>query len=1097
MLIPEMKDLIGSLRVHNGILIMGAGASLKAGMPLYAQFPMIMWRVIDENPVIKEEFGENKGIRARDIIGNKTDKLMEAFQYIIKYPSAIDSFKKYFKATTDKHNQTSSDVHNNICKLIHEGFIKLVISLNWDDLLEVSWTNLYGTEINGQKLQLIKPHGDVRNLDGKWTFPNEPGYLSIEHKKIISELLHDNIYTFLILGYSENDETIVEELIDPKENQNLFFRISPGNQIDLDAMDSTCILVENLVDNTKDFWQQIDYSNQNGMERALLGYRLLPSDVESSARLPQINSAHSKLKQTNYVLIEAEPGCGKSITAYQLGYDYKYENWEIFKLDNSLKEEEIPLQIFIPNRYQSLFIIDDAQQFSLSFIEKCINSANSHRKVIITRTKTRDNFSRETVTIAKKDSIDAIKEHYLKNSETLIPILNNYYTITIGNLYRDTPLERLIEFASKEETPWLFNYNLSEGWKRLQEKFSLIQEHNRSDLLLVLIAIKQILQLDKAIEYGWLRNSISSFPNITTSLDDALDFLKLEECIIQNEEGIRVLHVQLASEIVLLYCKTVNRTELKQLVEFVQNDILKSKPDFLGLVWLSNFTSRGQYEISNLLYSDKLCVELIQRCFNEPSLDSKKNALFLLDKIDRYNKDYGYSYLLNVEKNNLKFLIENISSDSLYAASNLLNNLYNFSSKEKENFVLELNFNNFFKLVESIEIDNSLGLGHFMTRVAIGMKKTWIKNFSNLLPKQNLMDIISLANVDQFWLVEDICTSIAMINSELANEFFPLMLDKLLNSFHYSVTKTLEQIDPYDMFCLFFGRQLFVKNKLKKRTKENLLELTKRIDYKDIVSAFNNSKPRDWRNLELLLYDLNRVDKKLVKKIISEINLDYIEDQLDGLWSTQPDDFYIVSLLAYARPKEIAAMLLRHKDEIEFLRPPYACLNVDLTEELLKNNKEVRLFENDRSFWDDGAETIKFCGKKQKELGMRILTQNKEKLSEIFLLIEPINWDKSFLLFSEIEKFYPDFFNQLSKDLDLPNFIKTNRIYFSDKHTGTMRYDSNRSFENVSGFKKMLNLVFHNTERQDLIKELRRILDLIVTAEKELPKKYTTISVEL
>lgn len=123
MLTPEMNDLIGSLRVHNGILIMGAGASLKAGMPLYAQFPMIMWRVIDENPVIKEEFGENKGIRARDIIGNKTDKLMEAFQYVIKYPSAIDSFKKYFKATTDKHNQTSSDVHNNICKLIHEGVI--------------------------------------------------------------------------------------------------------------------------------------------------------------------------------------------------------------------------------------------------------------------------------------------------------------------------------------------------------------------------------------------------------------------------------------------------------------------------------------------------------------------------------------------------------------------------------------------------------------------------------------------------------------------------------------------------------------------------------------------------------------------------------------------------------------------------------------------------------------------------------------------------------------------------------------------------------------------------------------------------------------
>lgn len=594
-----------------------------------------------------------------------------------------------------------------------------------------------------------------------------------------------------------------------------------------------------------------------------------------------------------------------------------------------------------------------------------------------------------------------------------------------------------------------------------------------------------------------MNNSISSFPDITTSLDDALDFLNLEECTIQNEEGIRVLHVQLASEIVLLYCKTVSGIELKQLVEFVQNDILKSKPNLLGLVWLSNFTSRGHYEISNLLYSEKLCVELIQRCFNEPSLDSKKNALFLLDKINRYNKDYGYSYLLNVERNNLKYLIENTDSDSFYASGNLLNNMYNFSHSEKEKFVLELNMTHFFKLVESLDIEGIRGLGYFIDRLGIGMKKNWLKGFSHSLPKQKLMDIMDYSNVEQFWIVESLCSSIARINPILADELFPLLLDKLLKSFNYSVSKTLSSIDSFDLFHLFFGREFFEKRRLNKRTRKNLLELAQKIDYKNIVTAFNESMPRDWRNLHELLSDLDRIDKKLVKKIISEINLDYIESQLNGLWNTQPDDFYIVSLIAYARPKEIAAMLFRHKDEIEFLRPPYVCLNVDLTEELLKNNKEVRLFENGRSFWDDGAETIKFCGKKQKELGMRILNQNKEKLSEIFLLIEPIYWDESFLLFSEIEKFYPDFLNQLSKDLDLSNFLKTNKMYFSEKHIGTMRYDSNRSFENVNGFKKMLNLVLHNTERQDLIEELRRVLDLIITTEKELPKKYTTISVEI
>ncbi len=54
-----------------------AGASLKAGMPLYAQFPILMWKIIEENPEIKEELGVHKDVRARDIIGNITDMLIQ------------------------------------------------------------------------------------------------------------------------------------------------------------------------------------------------------------------------------------------------------------------------------------------------------------------------------------------------------------------------------------------------------------------------------------------------------------------------------------------------------------------------------------------------------------------------------------------------------------------------------------------------------------------------------------------------------------------------------------------------------------------------------------------------------------------------------------------------------------------------------------------------------------------------------------------------------------------------------------------------------------------------------------------------------------
>lgn len=1101
----DLSDLVASLKVYSGVLIMGAGASLEVGMPLYQQFPMLIWKIVEKYPEIKVDFGAHEDHRARDIISDDKVMIMRAFEYISKYPAAINSFKEEFKKVTTKHHQSVSEVHENICKLIHSGCIKLVISLNWDDLLEVSWNRLYGTEINGEFTQLIKLHGDVKYLQGDWVLPHQTGNIGRKNHLQINNILGEEIYNYIILGYSESDKTIVEELIQPQEDHHLFYRISPGNQIDLNASEATRILVDKLITKENSIWEKVDYSNQNGMDRALLGFRLLASDVESSAILPQFKIALKRLNQTNYVLVQAEPGCGKSITAYQIGFDFQKSNWEVFQLIHPINEERIS-KLFPLSSYKSIYIVDDAQQFSMSFIERLINSAGEKQKVIINRTRIEDKFARESVTISKTDAVLAIKEHYLKHAETLTPILNTYYdNNTIGNYYFDISLDMLVENAAKENTPWLFNYNLSQGWKRLKEKFSIIKENNRSDHVLVLIAFKQIIQLDKAVDYDWLYRSISAFKGYDFDLEKALNFLESEECILYDGKSVRTIHLKLASEIILLYYSFGKKEERKHIVNFFEDEIINSKPSLQGILWFSDLTSPNKHGINFMLYSNLLSEQLVSRCFNEITPEGKRDALLLLDKINRFNKNFGYNYLLKEERQKLIGIVENVDSVSLYAIGRIFNNIYNHNDSAQKQFISELNLSRFFELVPKLVIKDYLSLSHFIDRLLINMDKERRIDFIYRLPIDYLKRMIESSSHEELWATSALCTAICLGDINLAEEFMPIITRKITDGFCASVSKTLEQIDDH-FFLVFFGRNFFERKNLNQTEKKYLQQLANEIDYNTIITAFNQSKPREWRRLMEFLEDIEKVDAVNVQKTIIKINLEHIEAQLEGLWGTQREDLILLKFLSYYRPEEIDNLLFNNSYKFNCLDAPYLTVSERTVGEFIATGKEVCLFNNNTNDILYGTEAIIYYGEKNKQLALNILSYNKNKISDIFLLAKPIHWEKTSHFFNAIAKVNPEFIEQLANEVNIQNIIETNRVYLSERtsirsdylgNRSSINYKSNRTFDNINGFKEILNLVINNTEREDLISELQRILKLIISAENESHEKYRTLSVEI
>ncbi|QDY47011.1 hypothetical protein FK545_20740 (plasmid) [Planococcus glaciei] len=145
---------------------------------------------------------------------------------------------------------------------------------------------------------MIKPHGDVLNLNSEWVLPNSPGNISDEEQKHINLLAMERPRTLVIVGYSESDAKIVEELISPLEDKWKVYRVSPFSTdervINLSASEFFEELVENLIDeNNYNKWEYLNFKNQNdSIGRAVLGYKLTPQDVSVCPEMPQVQKSY-------------------------------------------------------------------------------------------------------------------------------------------------------------------------------------------------------------------------------------------------------------------------------------------------------------------------------------------------------------------------------------------------------------------------------------------------------------------------------------------------------------------------------------------------------------------------------------------------------------------------------------------------------------------------------------------------------------------------------------------------------------------------------------------------------------------------------------
>ena len=1084
-----MSRLINDIKVHGAILVMGAGASLESGLPLYAQFAPIIWQVVDEFSELKAAIKCSENIPAKNIIGNDSDKIKQAFNYIETHALANIRFKELFRSLNDKHKNNNLIVHKNICKLIHTGYIKMVVSFNWDDLLETAWESLYSTYINENRTNLIKPHGDVRNLSAKWIYPNCAGFLSAENIATIESTTKEGPSTFVILGYSEQDKVIADTFINPNENRYVLYRISPSangdNAITLKASEATQSIVESLEEFDENLWIHLDFSNQVGLEHAIMGHRLLPCDVSACPRLPQLDEATIRLEQVHSIIIEGAPGSGKSITAYQMAWDYQQKGWETLRLNIS-KLNTCKNDITLSNNgYKTVFIIDDAQQLDKEIIISLLTKANQNSKLIITQTIT-SNFPTESITISQEQAVEALYMYYKKHKHEALPIIkatNKPIGRSIGDNPMETPFDFVLDLARKESTPWMFNYSVRGGWESTSNQYAKAKEHNRADLLLSIIALKQILTLDKPVDKDWLCLQLQLWGYDESWLLQQLDYLYQEKLIIDLKE-LRSLHLQMAIRIIVNHLKQIKQLndEDSKFYLLLQRELLDNNNPLLGIHWFFDllFAFDVKYKLRFNVFTDEFNEKLLYRCSQQTEPKYKSHAGFVIDRVLCIEAELKYKEIIS-DNNFLQYWIENVDNETAYSYSRILNSMINESSDEYKKFIHSLNNQPIIESLKCIKSDSLYSWAIFLNRLLYNHKTEWSKIFGKIIPKKEISETMQKCPTKNIGGLSEMLCTLRYIDEPYCFEEYHKCLWIIEKSMQENFICTLEELSlDFSMYIL--GEDLFSLGRPTQVESLARKAFVGCITSDMIKKCIFEGTPRDWDTFYRFSAEVFRYDSQKIKDALKDEDFSQLNSKTADMWNEQPDVLVELLFILYPCNKSKAEeWIYSNRSKIKDIDTGLTEFSPRTAEYVYNQGGSVILTKSHR--WSINANAISALRLYKKDFCSLIVNEHLADIKQSIYDLSHISLDEYHYFIEQLLKVNKNLIDAIICDIDIELIENKWADIFENKWYAHHKKD-------LQGFRKLITLIRNNTNNQLLVKSMERMDLQVVDSLKNL-KRFT------
>lgn len=536
--------------------VVGAGLSLGARYPNTVNLTALVWDAIDADPQARAELAVELGLAdapTKTLVGDDWSRLVRAWASIGGSPVARKRLQHAFAELDRPRAAQPSASHEALARLIHAGIVECVVSFNWDSALESAYERLYGTQLPSGLL--YKPHGDVAAPDAAWVLPHEDGTVGVAAADRVRELAGQHPRTLLVVGYSESDKAVVDELIGPLDEQWRVCRVGPSVDGPEDVLGSADEVLAALAEPTAHHedgssWHVVTFNNQRGIDSALEGRRLLPMDVEACPCLPEVEVVAQSLLRSHAVVLNGESGSGKSITAYQIGRRLAEHGFEILRLRDLSRGAGVrswlsDLRLF---PHKKLLFVDDAQDLSADVVRELAEAASADQLVLVAGV---DHVAGGVVThsVSGASAVGLLRQHVLEHQAEVLAKVRELDD-RVGDGVGDERFDIRVREAAQEKTAWMFFYTLTGGWRRTTRAVQEVRGQDRADLLACALAVAQIAGVDTGVTIDDLVPYATAVGHNRTWVERNLEVLRVKQLAVQEDGVWRCPHLRTAYSII-------------------------------------------------------------------------------------------------------------------------------------------------------------------------------------------------------------------------------------------------------------------------------------------------------------------------------------------------------------------------------------------------------------------------------------------------------------------------------------------------------------------------------------------------------------------
>jgi hypothetical protein len=1025
----QLDALVDEIRAADAIVLMGAGLSFQAGMPLAGQLAPLVWHALDAHPLVKRAACDTLGVlpgNAKDSIGLNKERLLVAFSCIAAAPDARKTFQYSFTQLDKERTLGQSPPHSALGRLIHCGRVLHVISLNWDTLLEAAFRREYGIDLNVGTTKLWKPHGDCQRPEQDWILPHEPGSVSDDIVERMTTLAAERPRILLIVGYSERDEVVVERLIRPLGSRWRVFRISPGangeGAINLDAAQSLGYIAQTLCPDPEfPGWEYVSFADQRGIQAAVSGERLGPRDVETCPRLPHFAAAERALELLHTVEIAGEPGCGKSITAWQLASDYNRLGWEVLR-PNTVRAQPDNSSTSVIHRplWKRVLVLDDTQMFRDRFVERLAELAGAEVKVIRTTTDAEGERS-SSIRIPAKSAVETLAAEMRRRGGEILPIVRRYDS-QVGDGYMDIPLGRRIDEAEKANTPWQFSYILRGGWSQARRELDIMRDFKRTDLLLMSIAFRQMLSLDEGCTLDEVITDARHLDRDVAWVQGGLGLLRRHAAILPGTP-IRCPHIQAAATVIRRFFVDRRDSEFTAVVSLLRATCIEQLPPLRGISWLlRELLLTDAFRGAGDFLSPEDADKLVRRCCEVTTALDRRDAAYLLSTLlwHRTLVPQGLAPYYGV----LKGWLETVEGASAYGIGDMVNDLSNADKRSAQQFVSSIEPVKIAAQLAKARTVEGFAWGHFLGRLHVA-GENWRNGMRSVLPKDRIRAVAAAFNQLQLFDLSGYLQGIATFDLHLATDCLKDAIPAIQKAFADSPIEAFAGI--HDIHWRLLGHHPFGDKQPSSAQRKLSRTITSAIRPERVVAGFCSCRYGDWERYAQLLSWVRDVNPAKHRNIVELVDWERLDVRATGLWHQPPREFRLLlhALLLQQHGGPVRGWVAKHADLIAEIDPITAAVSPEAAVAVVRKGGCLNLGGHNHSDWKLQTVALYRVAEVSKDIAVAAVEADHARIAEHLAQLGGMDCEELPMFLDFVDQLAPGFLAKVFRAVDLKTALES------------------------------------------------------------------------